>query len=44
MSVRRRGARVGISMKVYMLMVLVSMILASSYWASSDEASISENA
>ena len=31
-------------MKVYMLMMLVSMILASAYWAKSDDASLTENA
>jgi hypothetical protein len=34
----------GSAMKVYMLMMLVSMILASAYWAKSDDASVIENA
>lgn len=31
-------------MKIYVLMLLVSMILASSYWATSDQPSVTENA
>ena len=39
------GARVGdVSMKIYVLMLLISMIVAFSYWAQSDEGSVTESA
>ena len=39
------GGRAGIlTMKIYVLMLLISMILMFSYWTKSDEASLTESA